>query len=147
MFADTITFFNKYDGASGTTWFPHVLHNTQLIKDKAVILAKYGQDSQDKASLIINCSTKEGAVLFGDTTYKPPKEWERQVNDDLPNTITFKDDDFFVEGEIEFDGPILDEEYTDGFYAYARKNYDFCYKVTSVGGLYKLIPHFEILGR
>lgn len=147
MFTDTITLFNKYDGASGTTWFPHILHETKLIKDKAVILQKYGQDAQDKASLIINCNLEKDAITFGDTAYKPPKQWERQVNDDLPNTITLKDDDFFVEGEFEFEGPILDEDYTDGFYAYMRKNYDFCFKITSVGGLYKQIPHFEILGR
>ena len=147
MFTDTITLFNKYDGASGITWFPHILHRTQLNKDKAVILERYGQDSQDKASVIINCNKKDGAIMIGDTVYKPPKEWERQVNDDLPSTITLKDDDFFVEGSFEFESPILDEDYTDGFYAYMRKNHDFCFKVTSVGGLYKLIPHFEVLGR
>lgn len=59
MFTDTITLFNKYDGASGTTWFPHILHETKLIKDKAVILQKYGQDAQDKASLIINCNLEK----------------------------------------------------------------------------------------
>ena len=47
MYNDTITLFNRYESKLGDTWYPSILHNTNLNMDKASIVAKYGSDSQD----------------------------------------------------------------------------------------------------
>ena len=49
------------------------------------------------------------------------------------------------------EGPVDDADYTDrryeGFYAFMNAEKDFVYLISSVGGPYKVIPHFEILGK
>ena len=75
----------------------------------------------------------------------PPKTWKQQVNDLLGDTITFSAGDFFWNGEWT-DGPVDEADYRDGFYAYMNSRHDFVYRITSVGGPYSVIPHFEILG-
>lgn len=80
----------------------------------------------------------------------PPKEWARQVNDMLDDTITFDSrEDFFWQGAWE-GGPVNDTDYQDrrggGFREYMTNNYDYVFKITSVGGPYTVIPHFEIRG-
>lgn len=44
-------------------------------------------------------------------------------------------------------GTVNDEDYRDGFYHYMNAAKDFVFKITSVGGPYTVIPHFEILGK
>ena len=34
----------------------------------------------------------------------------------------------------------------NGFYNYINNQFDFVFKISSVGGPYTVIPHFEILG-
>ena len=81
------------------------------------------------------------------TEWKKPKEWEKQVNDLLPGTIRFSpESDFFWEGEWD-KGIVNDEDYRGGFYQYMNQRFDNVFKITSVGGPYNLIPHFEILGK
>lgn len=55
-------------------------------------------------------------------------------------------DDFFIAGEWEA-GAVNDADYPDGFYQYLNAERDYCFKISSVGGPYSLIPHFEILGK
>lgn len=77
----------------------------------------------------------------------PPKAWKNQTNDMLEETITFSaEDDFFWEGEWN-KGVVNDDDYRGGFYQYMNENKDNVFKITSVGGPYTLIPHFEILGK
>ena len=42
---------------------------------------------------------------------------------------------------------VVDDDYRDGFYQYMNNNRDNVYKITSVGGPYTVIQHFEILGK
>lgn len=70
----------------------------------------------------------------------------RQINNALEDTITFSDESFFWEGEWT-GGTISDGDYRNGFYQYMNENKDNVFKITSVGGPYTLIPHFEILGK
>lgn len=155
MYKDTITVFNRYSSELGEIWYPHVIKDVHLIKDRASIREKYGSDSSDSAALSIRYQMIDDKMLIGDIQYKPPKEWARQVNEELPASLTFNDNgelfDFFVEGDVleELDqenGMILDSQYKNGFYNYMNKKHDFCYAITSVG-TYQLIPHFEILGK
>lgn len=76
----------------------------------------------------------------------PPKEWKQQINNALEDTITFSDESFFWEGEWA-GGTVSDGDYRNGFYQYMNENRDNVFKITSVGGPYTLIPHFEILGK
>lgn len=77
----------------------------------------------------------------------PPKEWKKQTNDMLADTITFSpEDDFFWEGEWD-KGIVTDDNYRGGFYQYMNQSKDNVFKITSVGGPYSLIPHFEILAK
>lgn len=150
MFTDTITVFNYYkDSLKNVTWYPTVIHGVNLLIDKAAIVAKYGAESKDNALLNIHYQTVYGQIMVDDKLYLPPKEWERQTNDKLAETITFASGtefDFFMLGEYPEIKPILDEEYRNGFFEEVKKEYDFVFAITSVG-MYSVIPHFEITGK
>ena len=148
MFADTVTVFNRYVSRLGDMWYPTVIHGVNLLIDKAAIMAKYGAESKDNAILNIHYQTVNSHILIDGKPYLPPKEWERQTNDKLPESITFtsgKDFDFFMLGEYESTEPIADDNYVDGFYNYINDEYDYVFAVTSVAK-YTAIPHFEIMG-
>lgn len=150
MFTDKITVFNSYvDSMKNLTWYPTVIHGVNLLIDKAAIVAKYGAESKDNTLLNIHYQTVDGQIMIDGKPYLPPKEWERQTNDKLPETITFASGtgfDFFMLGEYPEIKPILDEEYRNGFFEEAKKEYDFVFAITSVG-MYSVIPHFEITGK
>ena len=154
MYDKTVTIFNFYqsDTTGVATWYPHTLLNVDLSTDRGAIIKKYGADSSDNAQLHIRfagsngqkvITTKDGAKL----PWLPPKEWKNQTNDLLNQTITFSPDtDFFWEGEWT-GGEVNDDDYRGGFYQYMNKSKDHVFKITSVGGPYTVIPHFEILGK
>lgn len=159
MYGATVTVFNYYKSTTAAVWFPHILTGVDLNTDRGQILKKYGPDSTDNAELHIAFTKIDGhkAIIDSQTgnpalntvneplIWLPPKAWKRQVNDLLDDTITFASGDFFWDGEWE-DGPVNDDNYRDGFYAYMNNQHDFVYRITSVGGPYSVIPHFEILG-
>ena len=148
MFADTVTVFNRYVSRLGDMWYPTVIHGVNLLIDKAAIMAKYGAESKDNAILNVRYHILDNTKMVGNKPYFPPKEWERQTNDKLPETITFTsgvDFDFFMLGEYPTIEPISDDDYIDGFYNYVNDEYDFVFAITSVAQ-YSAIPHFEIMG-
>lgn len=147
-----MTIFNYYESSTAAIWYPHVLSGVDLITDKGAILKKYGSDSTDNAELHIRYAVYKEKKIIVDNSGKnlfwiPPKEWQRQVNDDLPLSITFGSDDFFIEG-IWTKGMVNEDDYLrqNGFYNYINNQFDFVFKISAVGGPYTLIPHFEILG-
>ena len=148
MYKDTITLFNRYvDSMGNTMWFPHVLTGVDFNGDRSVIVNKYGEQSKDKAVLNVKYHVGDSTVMVGNKTYLPPKEWERQVNDDLPKSITFaqgNDFDFFMLGEYGSEKPIEDTKGT--FYRDMQQEYSNVYAITSVAQ-YSVIPHFEITGK
>ena len=150
MYNKVVTIFNKYTDQTGEIyWYPHVLSGVDLIADKAANIAKTGLDSADTAKLHIRYHIASGRKMVGSLPWHPPKEWERQPNDELSESITFDSGDFFMEGEYPIE-PIKDSDYTDrvngGFYDYINKRHDYVFLITNVGGPYTLIPHFEIGG-
>lgn len=152
MYNDTITLFNAYkDKTKAVHWYPSVLHNVKRNMDKAAIIAKYGAESQDKAVLNVRYQIVDGNKMIGDKKWLPPKEWSRQATEFLADSITFADGqnfDFFYVGDWGSEEPIADDAYgVDGFYNYMNKQYDYVFAVSSVGGPYSVIPHFEILGK
>lgn len=148
MYSETITLFNRYHSRYGDIWFPHILHNVDLVVDKASILARYGAETTDKASLHVKYD--KGMTIDG-IPYLPPKEWAGQTNDKLADSLTFNSDsnyfDFFILGEYESSGPINDDDFIEGFYNEMQKTKDYCYAITSVSSPYKVIPHFEIMAK
>lgn len=148
MYKDTVTLFNRYVDIMGNTlWFPHVLTNTNVIIDKSVINSRYGGESKDNAVLNVKYHVVDSKKMVSNKMYLSPKEWERQVNDDLPNSITFtsgNDFDFFMLGDYGSEEVIEDEKGT--FYREIQQEYDNVFAVTSVAE-YSVIPHFEILGK
>lgn len=159
MYKATVTVFNLYESSTASIWYPHVLTGVDLNTDRGQILKKYGPDSTDNAELHVDFAEMEGQKIIvngltGEPALNtmgeplpwfPPKAWKRQVNDLLDDTITFASGDFFWDGEWT-GGLVNDEDYRDGFYTYMNSQYDFVYRITSVGGPYTVIPHFEILG-
>lgn len=148
MYSDTITLFNRYESRLGDMWYPTVIKGVNLNIDKAAIIAKYGAESKDNAVLNIRYKVADGNVVIADKVYFPPKEWDRQTNDKLAESLTFtsgKDFDFFMFGEYESTEPIADDDYIDGFYNYVNDNYDYVFAITSAAQ-YSVIPHFEIMG-
>ena len=155
MYDKTITLFNRYDSQTGTVWYPHILTGVDLNTDRGAILKKYGQDSTDNAQLHVRYHLRDGAKMITDSTgneleWLLQKEWAKQTNDALEKSITFAPDSFFWEG-VWNGGVVSDADYTDrryeGFYAYMNAKNDNVFLITSAGGPYPLIPHFEILGR
>ncbi len=151
MYKDTVTLFNRYTTKDRKIiWYPTVLRGVNLNVDKASIVAKYGSNSQDNAVLNVKYHSGDNAVMVGDKKYLLPKEWSRQTEDVLAESLTFASDkeefDFFYEGEWESDEPILDGDYTSGFYSHMNKNYDNVFAITSVSK-YSVIPHFEVVGK
>lgn len=148
MYCGTITLFNHYKSRLGDMWYPTVIHGVNIQIDKAAIIAKYGAESKDNAILNVRYHIVDSNAMVGNKPYFPPKEWERQTNDKLSETITFTsgvDFDFFMLGEYPTTNPIADDDYTDGFYNYVNDEYDFVFAITSVAQ-YSAIPHFEIMG-
>ena len=127
-----------------------MLSGVYLIIDKAANVAKTGLDSADTANLHVKYHTVDGTVMVGDKPYVPPKEWGKQPNDELEESITFASGDFFMQGEYA-EAPILDSDYANrvdgGFYDYLNKRHYYVFLITTVGGPYTLIPHFEIGGK
>lgn len=151
MYNDTVTLFNKYEDTTGITWYPTILKGVNLILDKAAIIAKYGAESKDNAVLNARYQIADGNKIVGNKPYLPPKEWRRQEEDLRSASITFSDGqsfDFFYLGEWENENPISDDLYgVNGFYDYMNRTYDYVFAITSVGGPYKVIQHFEIMGK
>lgn len=150
MYTDTITLFNRYHSRLGDIWFPHVIKGVDLNIDKASILAKYGAESKDGATLHIKYQKgQDGQPTIAGVPYKLPKEWAQLTNDQLGSYITLNDDaesfDFFVEGEIT-EEPVNDDDYTNGFYNYMNRTKDHCFAITAVSKK-DLIPHFEVMAR
>lgn len=151
MYDATVTLFCQYkDQRKNVTWYPTVLRNVNLNKDKAAIIAQYGAESQDNAVLNVRYTKSGGDIYVLNKIWLPPKEWDRQTNDLLSSSLTFTDGqdfDFFFEGEWPDENPIGDEDYgIDGFYNYMNRYYDYVFAITSVGGPYSVIKHFEIMG-
>lgn len=149
MYADKITLFNHYKSRLGDMWYPTVIDGVNLLIDKAAIVAKYGAESKDNAILNICYQTVNGQIMVDGKPYIPPKEWDRQTNDKLPDSITFtsgSNADFFMLGEYHKTEPIADDDYVDGFYNHINDEYDFVFAITSVAK-YTAIPHFEITGK
>lgn len=150
MFNDTITVFNSYeDSFKNITWYPTVISGVNLLIDKAAIVAKYGAQSKDNALLNINYQTIGGQIMVDGKSYLTPKEWGRQTNDKLAESITFAsgtDFDFFMLGEYPVKEPIKDEDFRNGFFEEVKKEYDYVFSITSVAK-YSVIPHFEIMGK
>lgn len=150
MYNDTITLFNRREGATGDTWYPSVLHNVQVNIDRASILAKYGAQSQDSAVLNVRYTLDGEAKRIGRKRWLPPKEW--QVLDEPEQALTFNPGtrfDFFWLGDWGSEEPVQDADYPADldFYTYMNRTHDFVFAVSSVSGPYSVIPHFEILGK
>ena len=163
MFSDTITLFNHYQSRLGDTWYPTILHNVHLDMDKAAIIAKYGPESSDNAMLHVKYAVEDSKKMVGvkkiidgewvisKKQWLSPKEWHDAPNDNYSNLLTFNDCenfDFLMLGEWEGgEEPVSDNDYTEGFYHQLNKEHDYVFSITAVGGPYKTIPHFEIMGR
>lgn len=148
MYQDTITLFNR----TGEKWKAIVLPHVDLNADQAAIIAKYGAESKDKASLHVRFTpTASGDSVKGVNSklfaVKGLKEYAGNEG-----TIAFRPAasgevvDFFMVGEWDGEDTINDSDFNKGFYNYMSATRDGVYTVTSVAR-YSVIPHFEILGR
>lgn len=147
MYTETVTIFNKLKTAQGITWYPTVLHNIDLITDKGANVAKTGLENADTAKLHIRYTLTDGVITIAGKPYKGPKEWAAQSETGFHASLTFTGAaDFFVRGEFPTEA-INDNDFKKGYYDYMNTKHDDVYLITTVGGPYKLIPHFEIGGK
>ncbi len=150
MYTDVITLFNRHKSNEGDIWYPSVLHGVNFVVDKAYIASKYGAQSQDNAVLNVPYRLCEGCQMIEEKKWYPPKEWKNQEVDLLSNSLTFQggtDFDFFIAGEYDNIEPIADKDYREGFFSEMKNQHDYVFAITSVGGPYSVIPHFEIMGK
>lgn len=148
MYSDTVTIFNRYESRLGDMWYPTVLRGVNFISDRSAIVQKYGEQSKDNAVVNVRYDNVNGKDFVDGKEYFQPKEWDRQTNDRLSETITFTPGekfDFFYIGEYS-EEPIYDDDYVEGFYDYMNSTFDGVYAITSVAK-FDLIPHFEITGK
>lgn len=149
MYTDTITLFNRYHSKTGDVWYKHIIHNVDLIVDRASLMAKYGAETTDRAKLHIRFSNAGNEAYIGSNKYIASKEWNKLGETARKASITFNSDanyfDFFILGEYSGSDVINDSTYLDGFFAQMEKTTE-CYALSSVGK-YGLIPHFEITAR
>jgi hypothetical protein len=150
MYTDTITLFNRKESRAGDTWYPTVLRNVQLNMDRASVIAKYGQESRDNAVLHVRYKEQGSNKIVAGKPWLPPKQWDAAA--EPANTVTFTAGDrfdFFWLGKWDGSGVITDADYAaDGdFYTYMNRIHDNVFAISSVGGPYSVIPHFEIMGR
>ena len=150
MYKDTVTLFIRKEGDEGDTWYPTVLHNVQLNMDRAAILAKYGAESADSAVLHIRYKQYGDNKVIGNKPWRPPKLWDQLLEPEKALTFTTGTRfDFFWLGDWGNEDPVHDADYfadTD-FYTYMNRTHDYVFAISSVGGPYSVIPHFEILGK
>lgn len=147
MYKDTVTIFNRF----GDKWRATVLPNVDLNADQAAIIAKYGAESKDKASLHVRYAVAEAGYSVvtdaGACVVKGAKEYTGEEG-----TVAFRPAstgevvDFFLDGTWDGEAVIDDEEYDTGFFDYLSAARDGVYTITSAAR-YSVIPHFEILGR
>ena len=150
MYKDTITLFNRKEGDEGDTWYPTVLRNVHLNMDRATILVKYGPNAADSAVLNVRYIPDGENKMVARKRWVPPKVW--QACDKPSQSITFSTGtkfDFFWVGDWGNEDPIHDADYSTDmdFYTYMNRTHDYVFAVSSVGGPYSVIPHFEILGK
>lgn len=151
MYQDVITLFNRYTTKDRKIiWYPTVLKDVNLNVDRASVIAKYGEKSQDNAILNVRYRIDDSQMMIGEKRWLPPKAWKNQDENTISGTITFspsaQEFDFFYGGEWRGKDPIADDDYTGGFYAYMNRIYDWVYCITSVSK-YILIPHFEVVAK
>ena len=149
MYKDVVTLFNRAEGLNGDTWYPTVIRNVQLNTDRAAILAKYGAESNDSAVLNIRYKQEGKDKIVAGKRWKPPKEWEKSI--DRAKEITFTGGDrfdFFMLGDYGSEEPIIDTAILgEDFYTKMNREHDFVFAISTVGGPYDVIPHFEIMGK
>jgi hypothetical protein len=115
-------------------------------------MARYGAEAADSAELHIRYKEDNGQLLVGEKPWMPQKAWEKLLDNSKAITFTPGDRfDFFWVGDWGSEDPVYDSDYmgtaSPGFYTHMNKNYDFVFAISSVGGPYSVIPHFEILGK
>lgn len=138
------------EGDQGDSWYPTVIHNVQLNMDRAAIVEKYGADAKDSAVLNIRYSVDNGKKVIAGKQWLPPKEWEKSDSKNEAVTFTAGDRfDFFWLGDWGDESPVYDSDYIFDldFYTHMNKAHDYVFAISSVGGPYTTIPHFEILGK
>lgn len=148
MYSDTVTIFNRFQQGQVITWYPTVLRNVDLNVDKGANVTKTGLESADTAKLHIRYNLVDGIITIQGKAYKRPKEWAAQATGSHADTITFGSKDFMMRGEYP-ETPLNDTDpaYKPDVYSFINKTRDDVYMITTVGGPYKLIPHFEIGGK
>lgn len=145
MYKDTVTLFNRKQGANGDTWYPAVLEGVNLNKDKGAIFRRYGPNSTDNAVLNVRYEKSGEDITVNRKTWLQPKEWARL--EEPSGAITFAPGDFFYAGTWEGTTPLYDGAYGDlSFYDYMLNNYDDVFLITSVG-FFSVIPHMEVTAR
>lgn len=150
MYNDTVTLFCQYEDKAGVTWYPHKLTNVNLAVDRAAIIAKYGEQSQDNATLNVGYTVEAGAITVCGIPWLPPKEWAKQEPGERATSLTFSAGNGFgvlMEGEWINGDPVDDSKYgVDGFYNWLNRTADNVFAITAATK-YDVIPHFEIIGK
>jgi hypothetical protein len=151
MYQDTVTLFNRLEGRAGDTWYATVLRGVHLNTDRAAIMAKYGAETQDAAILNVRYTADKRHKNVCGKRWLPPKKWEELEDHSAALTFTAGTRfDFFMVGEWDGASIITPEDvpvtYT-GLYDYLNATRDFVFSISSVGGPYSVIQHFEITGK
>lgn len=147
LYKQTITLFNRLTVDDVVVWYPFVIPNVHLVVDKSIVIASYGEQSQDNARLNIRYTVSGKDAVINGKTYMMPKEWARNANPLQNFTFGFGDAfDFFVEGDYGSTEVISDDAYRNGFYNYMNRTRDNVFAISTVSK-FNLIPHFEIGAR
>lgn len=146
MYNETITLFNRLGNRKeGDLWYPHVLRNCCVYRDRAAIVAQMGENSTDNVS--IHIIIKKGCTASG-YRYLQPIEWVN--SNDYDGSFTVKGgNDFDMIYVGVWDGDVVnDANYPDGFLHYMQTTHDNVYAVSSCSDYSRsILPHLGVIGR
>lgn len=107
MYNKTITLFNRYNSRAGDMWYPTIIRNVDLIVDKALIVAKLGENSSDKAMLHVKYSIGYGNTAAPDEELYPSDTLYPGMT--VPGVIT-PSDELFPSNAL-YPGAKVDDSY------------------------------------
>lgn len=117
------------------TWIPTVLNNVNISNTQGANITKAGLESADSCKLFVDSAATEKAYLS-------PIEWNKLTLEEKRNAYTFKDEDFFVQGDVS-DVEILEENFLE----WMVNHYDNVFRVTTVDIYADVLPHLEVGGK
>ena len=152
---DRAAIMAKYGAESADNAVLHVRYSTRKKTENAGLLSSDGYLLKSADGLVLYAMPTARVMPItikevGGKQWFSPKEWDALPAHDKAITFTTGTQfDFFWLGDWGSEEPVHDSDYLayGDFYSYMNQKHDYVFAISSVGGPYSVIPHFEIMGK